>query len=241
MPCMISTEDRLRIVRIAPDVAHWTTPATYIAAFEALEEAERGGSVHAALLVFERGMSGALAADPDIDRSDLTRISARLHYPRSAGEPSAWTLLERAFGRRLSLPVVAAIEGDCLDAGLAFVALHADIRIAAAQARFGFPGLTSADAAGFVVASALDRQIATVALNELVERGEAVSARWALHCHLVTECVDRSDVVKRASEAARQLTGLPRHVTRAQKAWLDAALRVEESEMAILIALGGRP
>jgi enoyl-CoA hydratase len=111
-------------------------------------------------------------------------------------QPSARSVGSRSFSflSDLSRPVVAAIKGEALSAGLE-LALAGDVRIAGEGARFGLPET----ALGLLPAGGgtqrLPRIVGRAKALEMVLLGEAIDAREALRCGLVSRVVpdDRVD------------------------------------------------
>lgn len=107
---------------------------------------------------------------------------------------------------RINKPIIAAVEGDCLDIGMAILGLHTDIRIAGDGARFGFPGIHTGETPGLAVASRLDRQIPHVFFNSMIEVGHIAGADAACQQGLISEKVPSGSALSRAVELARQIT-----------------------------------
>ncbi len=105
-------------------------------------------------------------------------------------------------------PVVAAVNGPALAGGFA-LALLCDLRIAAAEATFGYPELPQGIPPSYAAARAV--LPATVA-QELCLTGRTVRAPEAKKLGIVRE-VATGDVVARATELAQRIAGLPRDAT----------------------------
>lgn len=103
------------------------------------------------------------------------------------------------------LPVIAAVNGPALAGGFA-LALLCDMRVAGAQATFGYPELTRGIPPSYAAARAV--LPATVA-QELCLTGRIVAAPEAQKLGIVREVV-RGDVVPPALELAERVAGLPR-------------------------------
>jgi enoyl-CoA hydratase/carnithine racemase len=102
-------------------------------------------------------------------------------------------------------PVVAAVNGPALAGGFA-LALLCDLRLASAQASFGYPELPRGIPPSYAAARAV--LPATVA-QELCLTGRIVPAQEAQRMGIVRE-VTAGDVVPRAIELAARVAGLPR-------------------------------
>lgn len=126
--------------------------------------------------------------------------------PGTARETGAW--LRDRWGRLveglrdLQAPIVAAVDGPALDAGLA-IALLADVRIAGPEATFaaaGEDGRMSASGLGWLLSQHLPAGLAT----SLVLTGRRVDVDTAATWGLIQQHVD-GDVVARARGCAGAL------------------------------------
>lgn len=104
----------------------------------------------------------------------------------------------------LAKPVIAAISGDALSAGLE-MALACDVRVAAAEARFGLPetgfGLIPMGGGTQRLARAVGRAKAL----ELVLTGEIIDAEEALRIGLVSRVVPRDALSAEATTLAERI------------------------------------
>ena len=105
-------------------------------------------------------------------------------------------------------PVIAAINGACVGAGLGF-ALACDLRIAADTAKFG----TAFTAIGLTCDSGLSATLALAVgaarASELVLLGEPFSAEQALAWGLVGRIVPADELASAAAELAGRLAAGP--------------------------------
>lgn len=85
----------------------------------------------------------------------------------------------------LDVPVIAAIKGACLGAGFE-LALHADVRIARADARFGLPGINVGMNAGGGALGRLQRISGNGSAAALALTGGVVTAERAFMLGLVS-------------------------------------------------------
>lgn len=108
----------------------------------------------------------------------------------------------------LDVPVVVAIAGACVGAGLGF-ALAADLRVAADDARFAtaFSGIGLASDSG--LARALVHGAGTARATELLLLGEPFGATLAHEWGLVTRVVPADEVDRAARELAARLAAGP--------------------------------
>ncbi|MET8080978.1 enoyl-CoA hydratase-related protein [Streptomyces sp. NPDC005303] len=122
----------------------------------------------------------------------------------------------------LRIPLVAAVEGNCVGAGLG-IALCADLRVAAESARFAtaFTGLGLASDSG--VARALARQLGPSRAAGLMILGERFSAWDAERWGLVQRVVPDGSATAEALAMARSLADGPTAAYREIKALLRGA------------------
>ena len=144
--------------------------------------------------VFCRGWDWeALPSEADARRDPLA--AARAHG-----------ILADAFGpiAELSRPVVCALNGDALSAGLE-LALACDVRIAAEGARFGLPET----AMGLVPMGGGTQRLARLAGRgkalEMILTAEPIDAQEALCIGLVSEVVPGADLMARAEAIAGRI------------------------------------
>lgn len=134
--------------------------------------------------------------------------------------------LESALRHLEAVPkvVIAAINGDALGGGCE-IALCADIRFAAEDARFGQPEIRMGIIPGAGGTQRLPRLIGLPRAREMVYSGREVGAAEALAVGLVERVLPPSEVYPTAlQEAARYASG-PTVAYRAAKLSVNAAMR----------------
>ncbi len=104
----------------------------------------------------------------------------------------------------IECPVVAAINGDALGAGLA-LALSCDLRIASAQALFGVPDLTRGSFLANGITQWLPRVVGRGKAMELILTAESVDAREAHRIGLVHRVVPQEEVIREAHRLASEI------------------------------------
>jgi len=110
--------------------------------------------------------------------------------------------------RQLPQPVIAAINGPCVGAGLA-LCLAADIRICSAEASFGNAAiLLGLSGAEMGMSYHLPRIVGTSVAADWMLTGRTVSAGEADRRGLVSEVVEPDRLAKRAAELASLIAGL---------------------------------
>ena len=161
--------------------------------------------------------------------------------------PLAWArregLLGDPFGclARLPQPVIAAVNGDALSAGLE-LALACDIRLAAEEARFTCPETGHGVIPWAGGTQRLPRIIGRGKALEMVLTGEAVDAREALRTGLVSQVVPRERLLAEAEALAERIAArgpiavryAKEAVSRGLDMTLEQALRYETDLTVIL-------
>lgn len=145
--------------------------------------------------------------------------------------------------RRVSVPVIAAIQGAAYGGGLQ-LALGADIRIAAPDAKLSVMEMKWGIVPDMGGMALLPRLLRSDVLRRLTYTAEVVQAEQALNWGLVTELAD--DPLARAVELATQIANQSPNAIRAAKRLIEraeaedrgAVLLAESSEQ---VALIGKP
>jgi enoyl-CoA hydratase len=127
----------------------------------------------------------------------------------------------------LEQPVIAAINGDALGQGLE-LALGCDIRIAANEAKMGFPQVTAGLLPMDGGTQRLSRIVGRGKALEMLFTGETISAEEALCIGLVNKVVERKLLASEAETLAESLASKApialRHVKEAVNKGLDLTL-----------------
>jgi enoyl-CoA hydratase/carnithine racemase len=176
---------------------------------EALATAEDDAAVGAVLLT---GAGSSFCAG-----GDLTGGKPR----ESALEDVQFLDEADAFHRRLrasSLPVVAAVQGHCLGAGL-LLAASCDLVIAGAGASFGLPE----GRMGLVGASYLVPVVGRQWAKFLILTGESLTADQAREVGLALAVVPDDELAARAEDLAARLARMPRTGVLLNRRAVDAA------------------
>lgn len=118
----------------------------------------------------------------------------------------SWTAQPReemgVFGQgKLYKPVIGAIQGHCLGAGLILLAMRCDVRIASEDALFGLPEVK----VGIVNCEVplANQAIPTCVLMEMSITGEPIDARRALSVGMINKVVPPDRLLDEAMEMAR--------------------------------------
>jgi enoyl-CoA hydratase/carnithine racemase len=135
--------------------------------------------------------------------------------------------------RRLTKPVIAAVNGAAAGAGLA-LALAADIRIAATEARFNAAfvriGLTGGDCG---VSWFLPRIVGLGQASELLLTGRIIDAQEARRIRLVNKVVSADDLIPAALKLADEVAQNSPFAVRLTKQVLQANVDAPSLEAAL--------
>lgn len=107
----------------------------------------------------------------------------------------------------LEIPVIAAIKGACLGAGFE-LALHADVRLARADARFGLPGINVGMNANGGALGRLQRISGNGSAAALALTGGVVTAERAFMLGLVSNVAAMADFEPSVEQLAAHLASL---------------------------------
>ena len=116
----------------------------------------------------------------------------------------------------LPQPLIAALHGYVLGSGIE-IALCCDIRIAARDARFGFPEAGRGIIPGAGGTQNLPRAIGPGQALEMLLTGRYLSAQEALEMRLVNRVVPKSKLLPTAEKLARQIASLDPAAVRSAK------------------------
>ena len=159
-------------------------------------EAERDDSIH--VVVITGAGSRAFVAGGDI--ADLNSRQGLPHYLELAER------LHQVFRHVESLdkPTIAAVNGWALGGGTELL-LCADIRIAAASAKFGLPEVTLGMFPGAGGSQRLIRQLPLCKAKELMFTGDRLSAADAERLGLINKVVDDATLREEALALAEKI------------------------------------
>ena len=160
------------------------------------------------------------------DRAFCAGADLKKTIPRRADE-GAWQAFQPSSrsaiddGVQLWKPVIAAVNGYCLAAGLTLLSA-CDIRIASERAEFGLPEVRWGIVPTLGATQRLPRQLPWAVAMELLLLGERIGAQRAYECGLVNRVVPHDQVMGAARAVAARLTAGPPLTQRAIK---EAAVR----------------
>jgi enoyl-CoA hydratase/carnithine racemase len=182
----------------------------------AAQEASERSDVRAVIVY---GGPKIFAAGADI--KEMAVLSYADMVDRSLGLSETFSAVAR-----IPKPVVAAINGYALGGGCE-LALCADRRIAAADARLGQPEILLGVIPGAGGTQRLPRLIGPAKAKDLCFTGRFVDADEALRIGLVDEVVPAEQVYEAARSYASQFGAGPRLALRAAKESVDRGLEVD--------------
>jgi enoyl-CoA hydratase len=197
---VVKTENRVAGITIDRPAALNALNATVLARLLAAVEALGGDRAIGAIVLTGAG-ERAFVAGADV--SELADLS-----PATAEDVARRTKAVHDAMRRCPKPIVAAINGLCLGGGLE-LALACDIRIAAANARFGLPEVKLGLIPGGGGIVRLARLAGSAFALELALSGEPVGAERALAAGIVTALHPQADLRAAAGALAAQLAERP--------------------------------
>ncbi len=140
---------------------------------------------------------------------------------RHEREETVWRQLAR-----LSMPTIAAIEGNALGGGLE-LALCCDLRVASSRARVGLPEVRLAVIPGAGGTQRLPRVVGLARAKELILTGRVLDAEEALAIGLVTRVVPPGEALAAADAVAAEIAARGPVAVREAKRLIDTALEVD--------------
>ncbi|SPA33133.1 Carnitinyl-CoA dehydratase [Cupriavidus taiwanensis] len=151
----------------------------------------------------------AFCAGADLKGTQASAASyqeALFHAPEHAADLGLYIRLMDLSGLSCWKPLIAAVNGHCLGAGLE-IALQCDMRLASANATFGLP---EAAVGSIPAVSGLHRLLKAVPsawAMQMVLTGERIGAADALRIGLVSETVEANQLLERALVVAHKIAG----------------------------------
>lgn len=144
---------------------------------------------------------------------------------------------------RCAKPVIGAVEGSAVGVGFTML-LHADLVVAAEDARFRAPFVTLGATAEAGCSVLLPAMLGPRVAAKLLLTAEWLSAKDPGAEGLVTEVVPAGTALARARELAATIAAMPRHSVESIKRLLvagreDAVLRAFARERAELVRIAG--
>jgi enoyl-CoA hydratase/carnithine racemase len=216
MTVTLEVADGVGTIRLARPPMNALDIAMQDALGQAAAEAARRSDVRAVVVY---GGEKVFAAGADI--KEMQAMSYTDMVDRARGLQDAFTAVAR-----LPKPVVAAVTGYALGGGCE-LALCADIRVAAENAKLGQPEILLGLIPGAGGTQRLARLIGPSRAKDLVFTGRHVRADEALAIGLVDKVVPAQEVYSAALEWAGKLASGPAYALRAAKEAIDAGLETD--------------
>lgn len=186
------------------------------ALMNALQRVREEADIRAAVLI---GAGGTFSAGADLKeraqsgRGDADRIETIVAANRNRGFSTM----------PMEKPLIAAIDGYCLAAGLE-LALICDIRICTPEARFGLPEIVRGFFPGGGGPQRLMRAIPQSAAMEMLLTGDQIDAATAQQFGLVSRVVPQAELLDTARGMARRIAGHAPLAVRAVKEVAQASM-----------------
>ena len=177
--------------------------------------AEVGGRSDVAAVVLYGGEK-VFAAGADV--KEMATMAYTEMVDRSAALQSAFTAIAR-----IPKPVVAAVTGFALGGGCE-LALCADFRVCAEDAKFGQPEILLGVIPGAGGTQRLPRLVGPARAKDIIFSGRFVGAEEALRIGLVDRVVAPAEVYTEARTMAARFVGGPAYALRAAKEAIDRGL-----------------
>ncbi|MFM2160668.1 MAG: hypothetical protein RLZZ383_180 [Pseudomonadota bacterium] len=178
-----------------PERRNALSPDLIEALHDALSAVDADAGVRCVVLA---GRGGTFCAGGDLGGGMLPE-GGMVEAERARGRYGALLLAIR----RLSVPVIAAVEGAAMGGGLGLVAA-ADLAVAASGAKLGTPEL-KVGLFPYVISAVLRRDVPRKALMGLIYDAAPVTAEEALHLGLVNRVVPDGEAVDAAQRWAASI------------------------------------
>lgn len=131
--------------------------------------------------------------------------------PEDAARYAKYLAANTASKMKLNIPVVAAINGDCVKGGMRYVT-ESDICIAKASARFALPELRMGGIPVVVMAAMMD--VPKKLMFKLMYSADYVSAQEIYDNGLLTEVTSEEDFLPTVKKYVNMLTDKPENLVR---------------------------
>ncbi|WP_435129218.1 enoyl-CoA hydratase/isomerase family protein [Actinacidiphila sp. bgisy144] len=217
-PVTLEVEDGVGTIRLVRPPMNALDAAMQDLLKELAEQAAARADVRSVVVW---GGPEVFAAGADI--KEMRAMSYQDMVDRSRGLQDAFTAVAR-----IPKPVVAAVNGYALGGGCE-LALCADIRIAAEDAKLGQPEILLGLIPGAGGTQRLARLVGPSRAKDLIFTGRMVTAADALAIGLVDRVVPADQVYPQALEWARRLARGPAYALRAAKEAVDGGLDTDLS------------
>jgi len=229
---LLDVADRVATVTLnRPEAMNALDPETIAALHEVWVEIRDNPDVWVAIVTGTGGK--AFCAGADLKKTIPNRPGAEGQENWRTFQPNARPGIDS--GIELWKPLIAAVDGYCLGAGLTLLSA-CDIRVASQDATFGLPEVKRGILPTLGATQRLIRQLPFAVAMEVLLVGDPLNAEDALKYGLVNKVVAKADVMSTAREyAAKFLSGPPltqraikEAAIRSRNMPLDEGMRLEE-------------
>jgi enoyl-CoA hydratase/carnithine racemase len=219
----------LRVQLNRPTKLNAMTSAMYVALADIFNEAANDENTH---VVLWHGAGRSFCAGNDIED--------HLKNPPGQGEFPQARLMEALVN--FDKPLVAAVHGAAVGGGITMLT-HCDFVYAAESTKFQMPFINLALVPEFGSSYSVPARIGHLRAAELILLGAPFDAWFASEFGLITQVVSDKDVLVRATEIARELSGKPARALQASKRLMKqpfreqikAAMKTENDEFSGLV------
>jgi E-phenylitaconyl-CoA hydratase len=229
---LFEVSDRVATVTInRPEAMNALDPETLRALSEVWSEVRDNPDIWVAIVTGTGERS--FCAGADLKKTIPTRPGAEGQAHWRMFQPNGQPNLDD--GLQIWKPVIAAVNGYCLGAGLTLLSA-CDIRVAVESATFGLPEVTRGIVPTLGATQRLPRQLPYAVAMEMLLLGESLSAEQALRFGLVNRVVEDGQAMEAAHDyAARFLDGPPltaraikESAVRGQSMSIEEGMRLEQ-------------
>jgi E-phenylitaconyl-CoA hydratase len=229
---LFEVTDRVATVTInRPEAMNALDPETLQALSEVWSEVRDNPDIWVAIVTGTGDRS--FCAGADLKKAIPTRPGAEGQAHWRMFQPNGQPNLDD--GLQLWKPVIAAVNGYCLGAGLTLLSA-CDIRVAVESATFGLPEVKRGIVPTLGATQRLPRQLPYAVAMEILLLGEPLSAEQALRFGLINRVVEDGQAMEAAHDyAARFLDGPPltaraikESAVRGQSMSIEDGMRLEQ-------------
>ncbi len=160
-----------------------------------------------------------------VSGADISQFGEKRGDAEAQREYDRLTSAGRARLAGFAKPVIARIRGFCLGGGLG-IAMQADLRIAAADSRFGIPAARLGIAYGFDMTRQLVSLVGPAHARMLLYSGDRIDGAEAARIGLVNQVVEDEELNERVVDLARTLAD-------------NAPLSLRAAKLTVAACLGG--
>ena len=196
---------RLTIDR--PDALNALDVATLHALRQHLCEIRDRADLRVAVLTGSGTRAFCAGADLKGTRSSAASYAEALFQaPEPAAELGLYIRLMDLSGLQCAKPLIAAVNGHCLGAGLE-IALQCDMRVASTNASFGLPEVRVGSIPAVSGLHRLLKAVPSALAMQMVLTGDRIDASDAARIGLVSETVAPEQLIDRAMALAHKIAG----------------------------------